>query len=150
METNANRLNGAATRQYATFTVGTLRFGIDVNEVQEIIRPQQLTPVPLADDIVLGLMNLRGQIVTAIDLRRRLGLTSDQRDETAMNVVVSIEADKVSLVVDSVGDVIEVSTDLFEETPSTVSSRIRELSRGVLKLPEGLLLVLNTTRAITV
>jgi len=137
-------------RQFATFKVGELLFGVDVHEVQEIIRHQQLTPVPLANEVVRGLMNLRGQIITAIDLRRRLMLTSNAPDQNLMNIVVSIDSEKVSLLVDSVGDVIKVSSDLFESTPPTVSGKIRDLSRGVFKLTGGLMLVLNTERAITV
>jgi purine-binding chemotaxis protein CheW len=137
-------------RQFATFKVGQLLFGVDVHEVQEIIRYQQLTPVPLANEVVRGLMNLRGQIITAIDLRRRLALPSDGSAEHLMNIVVSIDSEKVSLLVDSVGDVIKVSSDLFENTPPTVVGKIRDLSRGVFKLNDGLMLVLNTERAITV
>lgn len=137
-------------QQFATFKVGTLLFGVDVHEVQEIIRFQALTPVPLAHDVVRGLMNLRGQIITAIDLRRRLALQSGLPDEELMNIVVSIEDEKVSLLVDSVGDVINVSRDAFEETPPTVGGKIRDLAKGVYKLPAGLMLVLNTERAVAV
>jgi purine-binding chemotaxis protein CheW len=137
-------------RQFATFRVGNLLFGVDVHEVQEIIRSQHLTPVPLAPEVVRGLMNLRGQIITAIDLRRRLGVTTTVAESDVMNIVVALDAEKASLLVDSVGDVIKVSRDTFEETPPTIGGRIRELAQGVFKLPDGLMLVLNTARAINV
>jgi purine-binding chemotaxis protein CheW len=137
-------------RQFATFRVGNLLFGVDVHEVQEIIRSQHLTPVPLAPEVVRGLMNLRGQIITAIDLRRRLGVTTTVAESDVMNIVVALDAEKASLLVDSVGDVIKVSGDTFEETPPTIGGKIRELAQGVFKLPDGLMLVLNTARAINV
>jgi purine-binding chemotaxis protein CheW len=137
-------------QQFATFRVGKLLFGVDVHDVQEIIRSQHLTPVPLAPEVVRGLMNLRGQIITAIDLRRRLGIASDVAEGDVMNIVVSVDTEKVSLLVDSVGDVIKVSTDTFEDTPPTVGGKIRDLSKGVFKLPDGLMLVLDTGRATTV
>jgi chemotaxis signal transduction protein len=81
-------------RQFATFRVGNLLFGVDVHEVQEIIRSQQLTPVPLAPEVVRGLMNLRGQIITAIDLRRRLGVSTTVAESDVMNIVVALDAEK--------------------------------------------------------
>jgi len=150
MDTTETAKPTSDEQQYATFKVGNLLFGVDVHDVQEIIRSQQLTPVPLAPEVVRGLMNLRGQIITAIDLRHRLGVASTIAEADEMNIVVAFDAEKVSLVVDSVGDVIKVSRDTFEETPPTVGGKIRELSRGVFKLPNGLMLVLDTGRAVTV
>lgn len=150
MTTPQSNKPSALEQQFATFKVGNLLFGVDVHDVQEIIRYQQLTPVPLAPDVVRGLMNLRGQIITAIDLRRRLAVNTATPEQELMNIVVSVEAEKVSLLVDSVGDVIKVSKDTFEETPPTVGGRIREIAKGVFKLPDGLMLVLNTERAVTV
>lgn len=150
MNQTTNQKAKSDEQQFATFKVGSLLFGVDVHEVQEIIRYQQLTPVPLAHDVVRGLMNLRGQIITAIDLRRRLSMNGEIPKEDLMNIVVSVDDEKVSLLVDSVGDVIKVSRDSYEETPPTVASKIRDLAKGVYKLPDGLMLVLNTERAITV
>src|SRR5438094_9323996 len=100
-------------RQYCTFYVNGHYFGLDVLKVQEIIRYQEMTRVPLAPPVVRGLINLRGQIVTAIDLRRRLELSERPADQLPMNIVVQTEDGAVSLLVDDIGDVVEVSEQSF-------------------------------------
>lgn len=144
-----NAVNNTA-RQVCTFTVADLYFGIDVRQVQEVIRHQEMTPVPLAPQRVGGLINLRGQIVTALDLRRQLGLKPREADRLPMNVVVRDGDGAVSLLVDSIGDVLEVSEDLFEAPPATVRSNVRNLTLGAYKLPEKLLLLLDTERTLSV
>src|SRR5262249_26109126 len=115
-------------------------------QVQEVIRTQQMTRVPLAPKAVRGLINLRGQIVTAIDLRERLGLPPLGADHDPMNVVVRTDDGAVSLLVDEIGDVLETDADEFEPVPETVTAFARELIRGVFKLPGRLLLILETER----
>jgi purine-binding chemotaxis protein CheW len=100
--------------------------------------------------VVAGLINLRGQIVTAIDLRRRLGVCDRQQGELPMNVVVRTSDGAVSLLVDEIGDVVEVEEKNFEEAPDTLASKSRELIRGVYKLDTGLLLVLDTQRSVNI
>src|SRR5689334_4415650 len=107
------------SRQFCTFYVDGLFLGIDVQQIQEVIRYQAMTRVPLAAAAISGLINLRGQIVTAIDLRCRLGLALRKPEETPMNVVVRDGDNAVSLLVDRIGDVLEVDEDLFEPPPST-------------------------------
>src|SRR5215831_18399742 len=103
----------AEGQQYCTFYVAGHYFGLDVLKVQEIIRYQEMTRVPLAPPVVRGLINLRGQIVTAIDLRRRLELKERPADQFPVNVVVQTEDGPFSLLVDEIGDVINVSQELF-------------------------------------
>lgn len=134
-------------RQLATFSLGKLFFGVEVLNVQEVIRFQEMTPVPLASEEVEGLINLRGQIVTAIDLRRRLGLPERAAQALPMNVVVTGESGVVSLLVDEIGDVIEVEDSAFEVPPSTLSEEVRRVLKGVYKLNGQLLLVLDIERA---
>jgi purine-binding chemotaxis protein CheW len=107
----------ADTRQYCTFFIDGRFFGLDVLKVQEIIRYQVMTRVPLARPVVRGLINLRGQIVTAIDLRRRLELGDRPDDQLPVNVVVHTEDGPVSLLVDEIGDVLEVPERDFEPPP---------------------------------
>src|SRR5215831_17402923 len=126
--------------QYCTFLVDGQYFGVDVTTVQEVIRYQEMTRVPLASPVVRGLINLRGQIVTAIDLRRRLGLNDRPADELPVNVIVHTDDGAVSLLVDEIGDVLEVSEKLFERPPETLRGTARELIRGAYKLPNQLLL----------
>jgi len=134
--------------QFCTFYVSGLFLGVEVTLVQEVIRYQQLTHVPLASDVIGGLMNLRGQIVTAIDLRRRLGMPPRDPGQLPINVVVRASEGAVSLLVDQIGDVIEVEEAAFERPPPTLGGEARELIRGAYKLEGGLLLVLDTARAL--
>ncbi len=137
----------AMTRQLCTFTVGDLRLGVDVGDVREVLRRQPTTPVPLAHDDVAGLINLRGEIVTALDLRRRFDLPPADR-EYHMNVVLVTEEEPVSLVVDSIGEVVTVSEDDFERPPDTASAATATLIVGAYKLEGQLLLLLDTAKAL--
>jgi purine-binding chemotaxis protein CheW len=138
------------TQQFATFYLDRLLFGVEVKQVQEVIRFQEMTRVPLAPAVIRGLINLRGQIVTAVDLRRRLGLSELEPSRLPMNVVVRTVDGAVSLLVDEIGDVVEVSADAFECPPETVTGATRDLIRGVYKMSDGLLRVLDTQRAVQV
>jgi purine-binding chemotaxis protein CheW len=135
-------------RQFCTFLVDGLYFGIEVLRVQEVIRFQEMTRVPLASPAIKGLINLRGQIVTAIDLRRGLELSDRPEGSLPMNVVVRAVDGAVSLLVDEIGDVVNVESDAFERCPETLSGIARELISGVYKLKERLLLVMDTDKAV--
>jgi purine-binding chemotaxis protein CheW len=137
-----------ASHQYCTFFLDGLFFGIEAQRVQEVIRYQQLTRVPLAPRIVSGLMNLRGQIVTAIDLRQRLGLTKRATDKLPMNVVLRTEGGAVSLLVDEIGDVQAVDADAFEPVPDTLCGEARAFIQGAYKLPDRLLLTLDAAKTL--
>jgi purine-binding chemotaxis protein CheW len=137
-----------SSRQFSTFFVADLYFGVDVLRVQEVLRFQQMTRVPQAPDVVEGLINLRGQIVTAIDMRRRLHLPARAGDQSPMNMVVRTEDGAVSLLVDEIGDVLDVDPATFERPPDNLDSAARGLIRGVYKLRDRLLLVLDTDRTI--
>ena len=136
------------TTQFCTFFVNGLFFGVEVLKVQEVIRYQGMTRVPLAPPMIQGLINLRGQIVTAIDLRRRLELAPRDTDQLPMNVVVRGDDGAVSLLVDEIGDVVEIQDDIYERPPETLKGVARELVQGVYKLKERLLLVLDTEKTI--
>jgi purine-binding chemotaxis protein CheW len=136
----------AEITQVCTFWVGNLYLGLDVHTVQEVMRPLEITPVPLAPPSIVGLINLRGQIVTAIDLRRRLGMPPQETGTEVMNVVIRTDEGAVSLVVDQIGDVIEVDARSFERIPDTLQGIARELIAGVHKLEGRLLLLLDPAR----
>ena len=133
----------AKENQYGTFYVDGSFYGINVMEVQEIIRYQDMTSVPLADSVIKGLINLRGQIVTAIDLRRRLGMKPRKTEDVPMNVIIKTNDGVVSLLVDDIGDVIEVEDDIFEPPPQNLRGKARELTTGVYKLKDKLLMTLD-------
>lgn len=138
------------SHQYCTFHLKDYLFGIEVCAVQEIIRYQAMTPVPLAPAMVHGLINLRGQIVTAIDLRQRLELPARPSDDLPTNVIVRTADGAVSLLVDEIGDVVEVDPADFELPPETLEGVARQAVSGVYKLAGRLLLVLDVPRAVTV
>ena len=135
--------------QYCTFFVDGLHFGIDVLRVQEVIRTLPLTRVPLSAPAVKGLINLRGQLVTAIDLRTTLRLTPRADSQEPMNVVVRTDDGAISLLVDDIGDVIVPDESTFENPPETLPVGARAFIKGVYKLPGQLLLVLDTAGAVS-
>lgn len=134
-------------RQLATFVLGGARYGVDVLLVQEALRFQERTPVPLAPAGVAGLVNLRGEVVLSVDLRHRLGLAPLAQDDEPMMVVVQVHGEPISLLVDDVGDVVDVAESQFETPPDTLDPALRELILGAYKLPDGLLLALDVARA---
>ena len=136
-----------ANHQFVTFFVSDLFLGVEVQKVQEVLLYQHMTPVPRAARTVKGLINLRGQIVTAVDLRRCLQLDdAPPESELPLNVVIRSEVGAVSLLVDSIGDVMDVSEDTFEPPPETLSGVAQELVSGVYKLDGRLLLALSTEK----
>ena len=139
-----------SSRQYSTFYVGDMFFGVEVLKVQEVLRYQEMTRVPMSPPMIEGLINLRGQIVTAVDMRRTLKLEPRAADRTPMNMVVRSEDGAVSLLVDEIGDVVEPPRDSYEPPPETMRPEQRELIDGVYKLDGALLLVLNTERVLRV
>jgi len=138
----------AAPRQFCTFSLENDCFGIDVQQVQEVLRYQEQTRVPLAPKVVRGLINLRGQIVTALDLRCRLELRERADDARPMNVVVRTHDNVVSLLVDEIGDVVEVAEEAFEPAPETLTGIARELITGAYKLADRLLLILDIEKTV--
>jgi purine-binding chemotaxis protein CheW len=136
--------------QLSTFHVGRYLFGVDVSLVQEIVRLQTFTPVPLSSPEIAGLINLRGEVLTAIDMRARLGLPPSDGDRDPVNVVVRVDDEPVSLLVDEIGGVQEVSQVPFEATPATVDAVVRELLLGSYTLPDRLLLALNAKKVLAV
>lgn len=140
-----------ATRKLSTFRIGDDLFGVDVTEVQEVTRAAETTPVPLAPDAVSGLLNLRGQVVTVVDLRRRLGYPPRTGDAAPVNVVIRSERTTdaaVSLLVDAVDGFQDVTDEQFTERPDTVGGPAHELVLGAYQLDERLLLELDLHRAI--
>ena len=135
------------TSQFCTFYLDKLLFGVELKGVQEVIRSLDMTKVPLAPGVVSGLINLRGQIVTAVDLRRSLELRPGPPGRLAMNVVVRSEDGAVSLLVDEIGDVVEVEEATFEPAPETLRGSVRTLIIGVHKLNDRLMHVLDIERA---
>ena len=133
--------------QLCTFKLANYFFGVDVAKVQEVIRHQEMTRVPLASQEVRGLINLRGQIVMAVDLRMLLGLGEFAAADEPMNIIIREEGSAVSFQVDEIGDVLEVSDAAFERPPETLKGVARKLIKGAYKLDGRLLLALDADKA---
>ena len=138
----------ASGKQLCTFYLDKYCFGLDVLEVQEVFRFQEITSVPLAPDVITGMINLRGQIITAINLRLRLGMEPRVEGQVPMNIVVRASDDVVSLLVDRIGDVMEISNEKYEPAPDTIKGPMRDLVTGVYKLRDKLLLVVDTKKVV--
>lgn len=123
-------------------------YGIPVGLVQEVLRGQVLTPVPLAGRGVQGILNLRGRIITVLDLRARLELPARPPDAPSMHILLDHGQETVGLIVDRIGDVIEVEEAEFEPLPKTLEGAPRELLRGAYKLSDRLLLALDVEKSI--
>lgn len=134
--------------QYVTFTLDGTLYGIDVLRVQEALRSHTRTRVPLASGDVAGLVNLRGQVVLTVDLRTRLGIADRLGEREPMMVVVKTGGEVVSLLVDEIGDVVEVGPESFAAPPDTLDPEMRAVIRGAHKLDGRLLLVLDVDQAV--
>lgn len=131
---------------YCTFYVGQQFYGIPVSDVQEVLLSQFLTRAPLAPPAVAGLMNLRGQIVTAIDVRKVFRINEDASLDDRMNVVIRHEGSEVSLLVDRIGDVVGVDEGNVERPPETLQGVAREFIRGIFPQDGKLLLLVDVHR----
>jgi purine-binding chemotaxis protein CheW len=134
------------TREYVTLTIAGQWFGIPVLTVQDVLGPRDVARIPLADPVIAGSINLRGRIVTVIDMRKRLGLKPRPADKPGMNVVVEHGGNLYSLLIDAVGEVMEVPEDTFEKNPATIDPLWREFSEGIYRLKNQLLIVLNVEK----
>ena len=132
-----------AKADFLTLTIADQMFGIPVLQVQDILGQQVITPIPLAPQEVAGALNLRGRIVTAIDVRKRLGLGKSKKDSAKMSVVVEYTNELYSLMIDEVGDVLSLSDKNFEQNPTTLDPLLREVSSGIYRLEGRLLVVLD-------
>ncbi len=142
---------GEDLEDFVTFRVKKQLFGIPVLMVQDILSPDRIASIPLAPPEVRGSINLRGRIVTVIDVRVRLGLpSSTEASENAMAVTVEHEHELYTLLVDSIGDVVSLSNDLYERNPATLDSLWREFANGIYRLKGELMVVLDVHRLLNI
>lgn len=142
---------GEDLQDFVTFFVDEQMFGIPVLHVQDILTPDKIASIPLAPAEVRGSINLRGRIVTVIDVRVRLGLGSrDDDDHGNMGVTVEQDHELYTLLVDRIGDVVAMSNDLFEKNPGTLAPTWREFSEGVYRLDEKLMVILDIERLLNI
>ena len=133
-------------RQYVSIVIAGQSFGIPVLIVHDVLGPQRITRIPLAPPEVAGSLNLRGRIVTAIDVRLCLGLEKRPAEQPGMSVVVEHGGEFYSLIVDNVGEVLTLSAASLERNPATLDPRWREISNGIFRLEDQLLVILDADR----
>jgi purine-binding chemotaxis protein CheW len=134
-----------AAAEYVTVTIGTQSFGLPIARVQDVFVVSQMTRVPLAPDDIAGVINLRGRIVTAIDLRRRLGV-SDGTGRAQMAAGIECDGESYGLVIDGVGEVLKLGAETAEPVPVNLDERLKRVASGVHRLKDGLLVVLDVDR----
>lgn len=137
-------------KQFVTMRVGQQLFGISVMAVQDVIRKQRITPIPHAPDIVSGALNLRGRIVTAINVRKRLGLEPYPEPDKIMKIVVEYQHELYALMVDAVGDVLTLSLGSIEKVPANLNDTWKQVAAGVHKLEKELLVILDIANVVEV
>ena len=140
--------NTATQQEFVSMRLNGQLFGISVLAVQDVMRKQPIAPVPLASPIIAGSINVRGRIVTALDMRRRLGLAVYPEPEKVMKVVVEYQNELYAFIVDSVGDVLSLQMNQFEKVPANMDPAWRALAAGVFKLEKELLVILDVARVI--
>lgn len=138
------------TLQLCTFRLGSLYLGVNVLDVQEVLYRAEVCRVPHAEPAICGLINLRGQIATTIDMRIRLGIEPRDPENQPIHVVVRSAGESVNLLVDKIGDVLAVDPDLYEPPPETISGIAKELILGAYKLTDELLLILDVDKAVAI
>jgi purine-binding chemotaxis protein CheW len=145
-KTKGEEIATSGNQDYVTMPIAELLFGIPVLQVQDVLGHQKITRIPLAPPEVAGSLNLRGRIVTAIDVRLRLNLPARPKDKPGMSIVVDLRGELYSLMVDSVGEVLSLSNEDFERNPATLDPRWREVSTGIYRLNGQLMVVLDVPR----
>lgn len=138
----------ASSEKYSTFYLNGICFGVPVERVQEVMEFQEITAVPLSPAVLPGIINLRGQIITTIDLKTRLDLTDEGSGGQPMMIVVRTSEGPMNMVVDRIGNVIDVDPELFEKPTETLKPGVRAAATHVCKLEDHLLLVLDTEKII--
>lgn len=141
-------VTASGTVEFVTVNLADQLLGIPVLAVHDVLRSQNITPIPLSNDSIAGVLNLRGRIVTAIDLRRHLGFDERGEDESYMCVVIEHNDEPYSFLIDSVGEVISVDAADFDKNPVTMDERIRAVSSGIFRLKGKLLVVLDVAHLI--
>lgn len=151
MENEVNKLKAMNTQltQLCGFKIGNGHYAVPVLEVQEVIKPQTVTPVPLSPNYIRGLINLRGQIVTSISLRTLFGLPEIE-DQDYMNIIVRSGESLYALVVDEILDVMDVELRTFEKTPETLDDKIKRYIGGVYKQEKKLLILIDLNKILNV
>ncbi len=137
----------AASAEFVTVTIGNQLFGLPISRVQDVFVLSQMTYVPLAGEDIAGVINLRGRIVTAIDLRRRLGVSGDL-SRAKMAVGIESNGESYGLVIDAVGEVLKLGAETAEPVPVNLDERLKRVAAGIHRLDDRLMVVLDVDRVL--
>ncbi len=148
-EESAEDQHNAQSKEFLTIIIAGQRFGIPILQIQDVLGEQRVTKIPLAPPEVAGSLNLRGRVVTAIDVRRRLEIEPCNGVESEMGVVVEHENELYSLIIDKVGDVLRLKNENFESTPPTLDPLWRDISSGIYRLKDELLVILDVPKFVS-
>ncbi|MDA5193166.1 chemotaxis protein CheW [Govanella unica] len=155
-DSNVHRLNGGSAAaqevhgEFVTLRLCGQTLGIPVMAVHDVLAAQKITPIPLAPYAVAGVLNLRGRIVTAIDLRARLGLPPRGEGDACMSIVVEHKGEPYSLLIDSVGEVLTLTAGQYERNPVTLDTHWQLVSNGIYRLDGELLVVVDVERLLDI
>ncbi len=141
--------SAAGVSQIVSFRLANEEYGVDIMRAQEIIMMGQITRVPEVPDYICGLINLRGHVIPIVDLRKRFGLSAKDNDEHTRIIVVNVASKTIGIVVDAVTEVLRINADQIEPPPSSVSGIDHDYIRGLVKLQEKLLILLNIERILS-
>jgi purine-binding chemotaxis protein CheW len=136
--------------EFVTFTTGGQLFGLPIERVQEVFRPDRITRVPLAGAQIAGVLNLRGRIVTAIDMRNRLELNTREQGRAPMAIGIESGAESFGLLVDALGEVLKLPTAEREANPVNLDRKLARVSAGVFRLDGQLMVVLDVDRVLDI
>jgi len=148
MMSKNDNFNGESTIEYVTVLLGGQLFGLPISRVQDVFMPERLTRVPLARPEIAGVLNLRGRIVTAIDMRCRLGLPKRDDDRPAMAIGIECKGESYGLLIDSVGEVLKLDDSNLDSNPVNLDGRLAQISAGIHRLEGQLLVILDVDRVL--
>ncbi len=149
MQADSETGSGSFT-EYVTATIGWQLFGLPISRVQDVFMPERLTPVPLSASEISGILNLRGRIVTVIDMRCRLGVPKREKDRPSMAIGIECRGESYGLLIDDIGEVTKLPDSSREANPVNLDARLREVSAGVYRLDAQLLVILDVERVLQV
>jgi len=143
MSTDIDETIGEKTIEYVTVMIASQLFGLPISRVQDVFMPERITRVPLAPSEIAGVLNLRGRIVTVVDMRRRLGLPPRAEDKPPMAVGIEFKGESYGLLIDTVGEVMKLGETTLEPNPVNLDARLGGVSAGVHRLDGQLMVILD-------
>jgi purine-binding chemotaxis protein CheW len=147
---NAAQNSEGNITEYVTAMIGGQLFGLPISRVQDVFIPERMTRVPLSSGCVAGVLNLRGRIVTAIDMRSRLGLPTSETGRPPMAVGVDLRGESYGLLIDNVGEVLKLADDSREVNPVNLDPRMAKMACGIHRLDGALMVVLDVDRVLEI